>query len=172
MTRGSVGSHSGRRARSAWGGLRPKTWVKGLKESDAGGGGCNSAVVASERVSFRAAEIEEERGRDSDERRCRRLVVESCALRLAAIEGVCECARDSAGHSHGSVSWWERVVGVLKASLRSLRPATRVSIVPNAYCRLEACTGEGCGYLNEMDAKRREEIKKEKEPPGCFNARI
>lgn len=109
-----------------------------------------------------AAEIEEERGRDSDERRCRRRVVESCALRRAAIEGVCECARDSAGHSHGSVSWSESVVGVLKASLRSFRPAARVSIVPNAYCRLVACTGEGSGYLNKTDAERKE--KKEKEP--------
>jgi hypothetical protein len=63
-------------------------------------------------------------------------VPSSRVLRRAATEGVCAFARDSAGHSHGKVSWSESVVGVLNASLRSLRPAARVSIMSNACCCL------------------------------------
>jgi hypothetical protein len=117
-TRGFVASHCGSRESSGDCIWRPHC-AKGLKGSDEGGG-CSSAAVASERVSCRE---------DSDGRRCRRSLFESCVF-VAPIEGTCELVlRESAGQSHGSVNWSERVVGVLKASLRSFRPAARASIL-------------------------------------------
>jgi hypothetical protein len=117
-TSGFDGSHCGRRDSSGDCIWRPHCCVKGLKGSDEGGG-CSSAAVARERVSCRE---------DSEDRRCRRGLFESCVF-VAAIEGKFELfRRESAGQSHGSVNWSESVVGVLKASLRSFRPAARASI--------------------------------------------
>ena len=110
---------------------RPKDCAKGSKESGEEGGGCSSADVARERVSCRM---------DSEEGRCRCRRLESCVF-VEDAEGAYEVLRDNAGQSHGNVNWSERVVGVLKAFLRSFRPAARESIFLRASGPVQSLWG-------------------------------
>lgn len=103
-------------------------WAKGLKGSDEGGGGCTWAVVARERVSWRA---------DSEGRR-RCCCCRCCCWCLN--EAVLDVVRDSAGQSHGRVSF---------------RPTARVSILPMVV----ASSVDGGGVSNEMDARRNDKKK-------------
>lgn len=118
-TSGFVESHEGRRESSGACIRGPQACEKELKGID-DGAGCSSAVVASDRVSCRGG---------SDGLRGR---LASCVL-VADMKGALEVLRDRAGQSHGSVNWSESVVGDLKASLRSFRPAARASISKIVY---------------------------------------
>lgn len=89
---------------------------------------------------------------DSEEGRCRCRRLESCVF-VEDAEGAYEVLRDNAGQSHGSVNWSERVVGVLKAFLRSFRPAARESIFLRASGPVQSLWGYQTNKQRETKAR-------------------